>query len=72
MMRLLSKNSRTVGLAALLALLLVATKLIQPDFGASGLESLARAVLPFAFATVGMTIVVIAGGIDLSMAAMMA
>ena len=72
MMRLLTKNSRTVGLAALLALLLVATKLIQPDFGASGLESLARAVLPFAFATVGMTIVVIAGGIDLSMAAMMA
>lgn len=72
MMRLLSRNSRTVGLAALLALLLVATKLIQPDFGASGLESLARAVLPFAFATVGMTIVVIAGGIDLSMAAMMA
>ncbi len=72
MMRLLSKNSRTVGLAALLALLLVATKLIQPEFGASGLESLARAVLPFAFATVGMTIVVIAGGIDLSMAAMMA
>ncbi|MCF1710979.1 ABC transporter permease [Tabrizicola sp. J26] len=72
MTRFLSKNSRTVGLAALLALLLVATKLIQPDFGASGLESLARAVLPFAFATVGMTIVVIAGGIDLSMAAMMA
>jgi ribose transport system permease protein len=48
------------------------TKLIQPDFGASGLDSLARAALPFALATVGMAIVVIAGGIDLSIAAMMA
>ena len=56
----------------LLALLLVATKLIQPDFGVSGLDSLARAALPFALATLGMAVVVIAGGIDLSMAAMMA
>jgi ribose transport system permease protein len=62
----------TVGLAALLALLLLATKLIQPDFGASGLDSLARAALPFALATLGMAVVVIAGGIDLSIAAMMA
>jgi ribose transport system permease protein len=51
---------------------LLATKLIQPDFGVSGLDSLARAALPFALATVGMAIVVIAGGIDLSIAAMMA
>ncbi|PZQ97066.1 MAG: ABC transporter permease [Cereibacter sphaeroides] len=72
MTRLLSKNGWTVGLAVLFVLLLVATKIIQPGFGLSGIESLARAVLPFAFATVGMAIVVIAGGIDLSMAAMMA
>ena len=65
-------NSWTLGLAVLLAALLVITKLIQPDFGASGLDSLARAALPFALATVGMAIVVIAGGIDLSIAAMMA
>jgi ribose transport system permease protein len=68
----LSRHAWTLGLAALLALLLVATKLIQPDFGASGLDSLARAALPFAFATAAMAIVVIAGGIDLSIAAMMA
>jgi ribose transport system permease protein len=68
----IAANTWTLGLAALLVLLLIATKLIQPDFGATGLDSLARAALPFALATVGMAIVVIAGGIDLSIAAMMA
>lgn len=72
MKRWTQANSWTLGLAALLAALLLVTKLIQPDFGASGLDSLARAALPFALATVGMAIVVIAGGIDLSIAAMMA
>lgn len=72
MRRLIEANSWTIGLGLLLALLLLATRLIQPDFGASGLDSLARAALPFALATVGMAVVVIAGGIDLSVAAMMA
>ncbi len=72
MMRLIGGNGWTIGLAVLLALLLVATKAIQPDFGPSGLDNLARSALPFALATVGMAIVVIAGGIDLSVAAMMA
>ena len=72
MKRWIEANTWTLGLAVLLAALLVATKLIQPSFGASGLDSLARAALPFALATVGMAIVVIAGGIDLSIAAMMA
>jgi ribose transport system permease protein len=52
--------------------LLGITKLIQPSFGASGLESLARAALPFAFATAAMAVVVIVGGIDLSVASIMA
>ena len=72
MRRWIDANSWTLGLAVLLAVLLFATKLIQPGFGASGLDSLARAALPFALATVGMAIVVLAGGIDLSIAAMMA
>lgn len=72
MKRWIDANAWTLGLAVLLAALLLATKIIQPDFGASGLDSLARAALPFALATVGMAIVVIAGGIDLSIAAMMA
>lgn len=72
MKRLIASNSWTFGLGVLLALLLVLTKVIQPDFGVSGLDSLARAALPFALATLGMAVVVIAGGIDLSMASMMA
>lgn len=61
-----------MGLAIMLLALAALTKILQPDFGVSGLDSLARAALPFALATVGMAIVVIAGGIDLSIAAMMA
>lgn len=72
MTRLIANNGWTLGLAALLALLLLATKLIQPDFGISGLDSLGRAALPFALATTGMAVVVIAGGIDLSLASIMA
>ena len=70
--RALSRHGWVLGLAALLALLLVAARAVQPGFGADGLEALARASLPFAFATAGMAIVVIAGGIDLSIASMMA
>ncbi len=72
MSRILSHHAWTLGLCLLLVLLIVATKVIQPEFGASGLESLARAAVPFAFATAAMAIVVIAGGIDLSIAAVMA
>ena len=72
MSRILAQNAWSLGLAALLVALLLATKVIQPDFGVSGLDSLARAALPFALATCGMAVVVIAGGIDLSVAAMMA
>ncbi len=68
----LQKNAWVLGLAILLIALLGITKLVQPSFGASGLESIARAALPFAFATAGMAVVVIVGGIDLSVASMMA
>ncbi|WP_306145809.1 ABC transporter permease [Roseibium sp. MMSF_3412] len=69
---LIRKNAWVAGLVVLLAALLAITKIIQPSFGASGLESVARAALPFAFATAGMAVVVIVGGIDLSVASMMA
>jgi ribose transport system permease protein len=61
-----------MGLLAFLIALLVFTRLIQPDFGATGLQTLAQSALPFAFATAAMTVVVLTGGIDLSVAAMMA
>ena len=66
------KHAWVISLAVLMAALLALTKIIQPGFGASGLESLARAALPFGFATAGMAVVIIAGGIDLSVASMMA
>ena len=72
MKRFVAQNGWTIGLAVLLGVLLVVTKLIQPDFGLSGLDSLGRASLPFALATLGMAVVVIAGGIDLSLASLMA
>ncbi|UPH70144.1 ABC transporter permease [Abyssibius alkaniclasticus] len=72
MNRFASKHGWTLGLLALLVALLAFTRVIQPDFGASGLETLTRATLPFAFATAAMAVVVIAGGIDLSVASMMA
>lgn len=72
MSHFLRNNARVLGLALLLVALLAFTKMIQPSFGAPGLESIARAALPFAFATAGMAIVVIVGGIDLSVASMMA
>ncbi|HVG47301.1 MAG TPA: ABC transporter permease [Rubellimicrobium sp.] len=72
MTRTLRRHGWVLGLALLLVALLLLTKLIQPSFGASGLESLARAALPFAFAAAAMAVVVIAGGIDLSVASMMA
>ena len=68
----ITKNAWAFGLALLLAILLIATKFIQPEFGISGLDSLSRAALPFALATLGMAIVVISGGIDLSIASIMA
>ena len=46
--------------------------MIQPSYGAGDFGSLVRAVLPYAFAVAAQTVVVIAGGIDLSVASMMA
>jgi ribose transport system permease protein len=66
------RNAWTLGLLGFLALLLVFTKLIQPNYGPPGIQSLANAVLPLALAAVAQTIVVISGGIDLSLGAMMA
>ncbi|WP_437344058.1 ABC transporter permease [Mesorhizobium marinum] len=71
-MRLLRQHGWVVGLSALLMALFVLTKLIQPSYGAGDFGSLVRAVLPYAFAVAAQTVVVIAGGIDLSVAAMMA
>ncbi len=71
-MRFLRQHGWVTGLFALFVVLFIATRLIQPSYGAGDFGSLVRAVLPYAFAVAAQTVVVIAGGIDLSVAAMMA
>ncbi len=72
MIRFIRRQGWVSGLVALFIVLFIVTKLIQPDYGSGDFGSLARAVLPYAFAVAAQTIVVIAGGIDLSIASMMA
>jgi ribose transport system permease protein len=66
------RNTWVVGLWALFILLLVVTRIIQPSYGAGDFGSLVRAALPYAFAVAAQAIVVIGGGIDLSVASLMA
>ena len=66
------QNTWTIGLIVFLVILLAFTKFIQPTYGVTGIQGLAISVLPLALAAVGQAIVVISGGIDLSIGAMMA
>lgn len=72
MIRFVRRHGWVTGLVVLLVLLFGLTRLIQPGYGATDVTSLARAALPYAFAVAAQTVVVIAGGIDLSVASMMA
>jgi len=66
------RNGWVLGLVGFLALLLVFTKLIQPSYGVAGVQGLGISVLPLALAAVAQAVVVISGGIDLSIGSMMA
>lgn len=66
------RHAWTLGLLAFLIVLLVFTRFIQPRYGAAGIQGLAISVLPLALAAVAQAIVVISGGIDLSIGSMMA
>ncbi|HEY6057272.1 MAG TPA: ABC transporter permease [Candidatus Limnocylindrales bacterium] len=68
----LRRNAWTLGLLAFLVVLLVLTKLIQPRYGSIAVQGLAISVLPLALAAVAQAVVVIGGGIDLSIGSMMA
>ncbi|WP_256754133.1 ABC transporter permease [Mesorhizobium sp. Mes31] len=72
MSHFLRRQGWVIGLFALFVVLFIITTLIQPAYGSGDFGSLVRAVLPYAFAVAAQTVVVIAGGIDLSVAAMMA
>ena len=70
--RFIKRNGWTLGLLGILALLLIATKVIQPNYGPAGIQGLAISVLPLALAAVAQTCAVLARGIDLSIGSMMA
>ncbi len=66
------RNSWTLALIGLFAGILLLTYLIQPSYGAAQLQGLAVGAMPLAMAAIAQAIVVIAGGIDLSIGSMMA
>ena len=66
------RNAWTLGLIAVLVVMLVFTKLIQPNYGAPQIQGLAIGMLPVALAAIAQAVVVISGGIDLSVASLMA
>lgn len=72
MTQVLQRHGWVLGLFVLLAALLVVTRLIQPNYDASGFGKLTLAALPYAFATAGQAVTIIVGGVDLSIASMMA
>ncbi|HTC86124.1 MAG TPA: ABC transporter permease, partial [Candidatus Acidoferrum sp.] len=66
------RNTWTIALVGFLAVLLVFTKFLQPSYGVAAVQGLGSSVLPLALAAVAQAIIVIAGGIDLSIGSMMA
>jgi ribose transport system permease protein len=66
------RNTWTLALIGLLAALLVFTKLVQPSYGVAGIQGLGISILPLGFAAVAQAVVVMSGGIDLSIGSMMA
>jgi ribose transport system permease protein len=62
-------DSWTLGLIVIFVALFIFTKFLRPTYG---LDALAIASLPVAFAAAGQAIVVISGGIDLSIGSVMA
>ena len=70
--RFVLRHLALVGMPALLVFALAFTIAIHPDFGAFDVQSLALGALPLAFAAAAQAIVVISGGIDLSVGSLMA
>ncbi|MBA2719888.1 MAG: ABC transporter permease [Chloroflexi bacterium] len=66
------RNVSSFAILGLLIAFLVLTRVINPNYGPAGIVNLAIDVLPIAFAAVAQAIVVISGGIDLSVGSMMA
>jgi len=70
--RLLRRNAWVVGLYAFVVVLFATTIAIKPGYGPTDFESLAISVMPIVFAAAAQAVIVIAGGIDLSVGSAMA
>ncbi|HUB96385.1 MAG TPA: ABC transporter permease [Stellaceae bacterium] len=71
-LRMLTRFGRLLGMPLLLVAAMAATIAIHPDFGSFEIQSLALGALPLALAAAAQAIVVISGGIDLSIGSMIA
>jgi ribose transport system permease protein len=70
--KFIRRHAWTVGVYVLLLAFLAFTVAIHPTFGAFEVQSLALGALPLALAAAAQTVVVISGGIDLSVGPLMA
>lgn len=68
----LRRYAAAIAMPALVAAFLAATVAIHPEFGAFDVQSLALGALPLAMAAAAQTVVVLSGGIDLSVGSLMA
>jgi ribose transport system permease protein len=71
-LRTLTRVGRLFGMPLLLVAAMAATVAIHPDFGSFEIQSLALGALPLALAAAAQAIVVLSGGIDLSIGSMIA
>src|SRR3954471_24462784 len=65
-------NAWMIGLLLFLAALFLFTKYVNPNYSLASLQGTATSVLPLALAAVAQAVIVISGGIDLSIASQMA
>jgi ribose transport system permease protein len=70
--RALGSIARALGMPALLAAAIALTWVVHPDFGSFEIQTLALGVLPLALGAAAQAIVVISGGIDLSIGSLIA
>jgi ribose transport system permease protein len=70
--RMAQRQAWTVGVIAILVILLIIEANVAPTFTSFDVQSLVIAGLPLAFAAMGQSIIVISRGIDLSIGSMMA
>jgi ribose transport system permease protein len=71
-LRALRRRATLLVMPLLVAAFIAATVAIHPDFGAFDVQSLALGALPLALAAAAQTVVVLSGGIDLSVGSLMA